>query len=94
MTTSDRQGIDLPLIDPLTTHEEIVKFLELFDVHEAVSKVTTEVDILERHMRCPGMYPVPQSPIPTTSGFVPDRPSSTFKPIHPAAPLTASRQAT
>ena len=42
----------------------------------------------------PGMYPVPQSPIPTTSGFVTDRPSSTFKPIHPAAPSTASRQAT
>ena len=40
------------------------------------------------------MYPVPQSPIPTTSGFVPDRPSSTFKPIHPAAPSTASGQAT
>ena len=40
------------------------------------------------------MYPVPQSPIPTTSGFVPDRPSSTFKPIHLAAPSTACRQAT
>ena len=40
------------------------------------------------------MYPVPQSPIPSTSGFVPNRPSSTFKPIHPAATSTASRQAT
>ena len=40
------------------------------------------------------MYPVPQSPIPTTSGFVPNRPSSTFKPIHPVAPSTASGQAT
>ena len=85
---------DLPLINPLTTHEEIAKFPELFDVHKAVSRVTTEVDILERHMRWTGMYPLPQSPIPTTSGFVPDRPSSTFKPIHPAAPSTASGQAT
>ena len=42
---------DLPMIDPLTTHEEIMKFPELFDVHEAVSRVTAEVDILERHMR-------------------------------------------
>ena len=42
---------DLPLIIPLTTHEEITKFPELFDVHEAVSRVATEVDILERHMR-------------------------------------------
>ena len=40
------------------------------------------------------MYPISQSPIPTTSGFVPNRPSSTFKPIHPAAPSTASGQAT
>ena len=40
------------------------------------------------------MYPVPQSPILTTSGFVPNRPSSTFKPIHLAAPSTASGQAT
>ena len=40
------------------------------------------------------MYPLPQSPIATTSGFVPHRPSSTFKSIHPAAPSTASRPAT
>ena len=40
------------------------------------------------------MYRLPQSPIPTTSGFVPPRPSSTFKPIHPAAPSTASGPAT
>ena len=46
-----RQTEDLPLIDPLTTHEDIAKFPELFDVHEAVSRVATEVDILERHMQ-------------------------------------------
>ena len=40
------------------------------------------------------MYPLPQSPILTTSGSVPHRPSSTFKPIHPAAPSTASGPAT
>ena len=53
MKTDDyfRQTEDLPPIDPLTAHEEIAKFPELFDVHEAVSRVATEVDILERHMR-------------------------------------------
>ena len=52
MKTDDyfRQTENLPLIDPLTAHEEIAKFLELFDIHEAVSRVATEVDILERHM--------------------------------------------
>ena len=53
MKTDDyfRQTEDLPPIDPLTAHEEIAKFPELFDVHEAVSRVATEVDILERHMQ-------------------------------------------
>ena len=46
-----RQTEHLPLIDPLTAHEEIAKFPELFEIHEAVSRVTTEVDILERHMQ-------------------------------------------
>ena len=46
-----RQTENLLLINPLTTPKEIAKFLKLFDVHEAVSRVTTEVDILERHMR-------------------------------------------
>ena len=32
--------------------------------------------------------------VSNTSGFVPNRPSSTFKPIHLAAPSTASGQAT
>ena len=45
-----RQTEDLPLINALTTHEEIAKFPELFDVHKVVSRVATEVEILERHM--------------------------------------------
>ena len=53
MKTDDyfRQMEDLPQIDPLMAHEEIAKFPELFDIHEAFSRVATEVDILERHMR-------------------------------------------
>ena len=53
MKTDDyfRQTEDLPQIDPLTAYEEIAESLELFDVHEAVSRVATEVDILERHMQ-------------------------------------------
>ena len=96
MKTDDyfRQTEDLPQIDPLMAHEEIAKFPELFNVHEAVSRVATEVDILERHMWQPGMYLLLQSPIPTTSGIVSHKSDSSFKPIHPAAPSTASRQGT
>ena len=32
------------------------------------------------------MYPIPQSPLPTTSGYVPPQSNTGFKPIHPAAP--------
>ena len=46
-----RQTEDLPVIDPLKSHEEIAKFPELFDINKAVSSVATEVDILERHMQ-------------------------------------------
>ena len=67
-----------------------MKFSELFDVKDAVSRNSTEVDLLERQICQPGMYPIPQSPVPTTSGFVPHRPTSTFKPINPAAPSQAS----
>ena len=36
-----------------------------------------------------GVYPLPQTPLPCTSGFIP-RPSSTFWPITPAAPSPAT----
>ena len=36
------------------------------------------------------MYPLLQSLIPTTSGLVPHRSDSSFKPIQPSAPSTAS----
>ena len=40
------------------------------------------------------MYPILQSPVPTTSGFVPHRPTSTLKPINPAvlSPAAGSSQ--
>ena len=37
------------------------------------------------------MYPICDSPVPTTSDFVPHRPSPTFKPIDPAVPTPAFR---
>ena len=36
------------------------------------------------------MYPLLQSPTPTTSDIAPHRSGTSFKPIHPAAPSTAS----
>ena len=67
-----RRMEDLPLIDPLVAYEEVEQFPELFD---AVSRISTEVNILERQMHQPCMYPILQSPVPTTSGFVSHRPT-------------------
>ena len=84
-----RRTEDLPMIDSLVVYEEVKQFPELFDAKEAVSRISTKVDIIEWQMHQPGMYPITQSPIPTTSGFIP-RPNSTFKPISPAAPSPAA----
>ena len=81
---------DLPMVDPLVAYEEVEQFPELFDAKEAVSRISTEVDIIERQMHQPGMYPIPLLPVPTTSGFVPHKPNSAFKPISPATPSPAT----
>ena len=51
MKTDDyfKRTEDLPMIDPLVTYEEVEQFPELFDAKEAVSRISTEVDI-ERQM--------------------------------------------
>ena len=85
-----RRTEDLPMIDPLVVYDEVEQFPELFDAKEAVSRISTEVNIIERQMCRPGMYPILQSPVPTTSGFVLHRPASTFKPINSAPPSPAA----
>ena len=92
MKTDDyfRRTENLPVIDPLVAYEEVEQFPKLFDTKEAVSRISTEIDILERQIHQPGMYPILQSPVPTTSGFVPHKPTLTFKPINPAAPSSAA----
>ena len=50
MKTDDyfRKTEDLPMIDPFVAYEEVEQFPELFDAKEAVSRISTEVDIIER----------------------------------------------
>ena len=92
MITDDyfRRTEDLPMIDPLVAYKEVEPFPELFDAKEAVSRISTAVDIIERQICQPGMYPILQSPVPTTYGLVPNRPNSTFKLISPAMPSPAA----
>ena len=79
---------ELPVIDSLATYEDIKLFPELYDTITIIERVTGEADIIERQLRQPGMYPLPRTPLPSTSGFAP-KPSSTFQPIASASPPPA-----
>ena len=79
---------ELPVIDSLTTYEDIQLFPKLYDTTTIIERVTGEADLIERQLRQPGMYPPPKTPLPSISGFVP-KPSSTFQPIASAAPPPA-----
>ena len=73
---------ELPVIDGLTTYDDIQLFPELYVTTTIIERVTGEADLIERQLRQPGMYPLPKTPLPSTSGFVP-RPTPTFQPIAP-----------
>ena len=75
---------ELPIINSLTTYEDIKLFPELYDTITIIERVTGEADLIERQLRQPGMYPLHTTPLTSTSGFVP-RPTPTFQPIVPAA---------
>ena len=75
---------ELPVIDSLTTYDNIQLFPKLYDTTTIIERVTSEADLIERQLRQPGMYPPPKTPLPSTSGFVP-RPTPTFQPIAPDA---------
>ena len=74
---------ELPVIDSLTTYDDIWLFPKLYDT-TTIERVTSEADLIKRQLRQPGMYPPPETPLPSTSGFVP-RPTPTFQRIAPAA---------
>ena len=73
---------DLPTIDGLQAYNDVRLFPELYDTTGVIERITSEIDLIERQLKRPGMYPLPPTPLPSVSGFVP-RPSSTFKPIPP-----------
>ena len=76
---------ELPVIDNVTAYDDIQLFPELYDTTTIIERVTGEADL--RQLRQPGMYPLPKTPLPSTSGFV-SRPTPTFQPI---APDTSSK---
>ena len=82
----------LPTIDGLHAYDDIQLFPELFDTPAVIERITIEANLIEKQLKRSGMYPLPWTPIPLTSGFIP-RPSSTFWSIMPAAPPLATEEA-
>ena len=64
---------ELPVTDGLTAYDDIQLFPK---------RVTGEADLIKRQLRQPGMYPLPKTPLPSISGFIP-RPTPTLQPITP-----------
>ena len=62
---------ELPIVDSLTAYDDIQLFPKLYDTTTIIERVTGEADLIERRLRQPGMYPLPKTPLPSTSGFVP-----------------------
>ena len=73
---------ELTVIDSLRAYDDIQLFPKLYDTTTIIEKVTGEADLIEIQLRQPGMYPLPKTPLPSTSGFVP-KPTPTFQPIAP-----------
>ena len=76
---------ELPVINGLHVYNDIQLFPKLFDTSAVIERITSEADLTEKQLNRSGMYPLPQTPLPCTSGYIP-RPSSTFQPIMLAAP--------
>ena len=68
---------ELPAIDGLHVYDDIQLFSELFDTPAVIERITSKADLIEKQFNKSGMYPLPQTPLPLTSGFIP-RSSSTF----------------
>ena len=83
---------ELPAIDGLHAYDDIQLFPEVFDTPAVIERITSEADLIEKQLNRSRMYPLPWTPLPLTSGFIP-RPSSTFQPIMPAAPSPAMEKA-
>ena len=62
---------ELPVIDNLRAYDDIQLFPKLYDTTTIIERVTGEADLIKRQLRQPGMYPLPKTPLPSTSGFVP-----------------------
>ena len=68
---------ELPALDGLHVYDDIQLFSEVFDMPAVIKRITSEADLIEKQLNRSGMYPLSQTPLPSTSGCIP-RPNSPF----------------
>ena len=68
---------ELPAIDGLHAYDDIQLFPKLFGMPVIIERITSEANLIEKQLNRRRMYPLSQTPLPLTSGFIP-RPSSAF----------------
>ena len=61
---------ELSVIDGLHTYNDIQLFPKLFDTAAVIERVTSEADIIEKQLNKSVMYPLAQTPLPCTCGFI------------------------
>ena len=60
---------ELPVINGLHTYDDIQLFPELFDMPAVIERITSKADLIEKQLNRSAMYPLPQTPLPCTSGL-------------------------
>ena len=83
---------ELPVINGLHAYNDIQLFPKLLDTAAVTDRVTSEADLIEKQLNRSGMYPLPQTLLPCTYGFI-HKPSPTFQPIILAASSPAAGEA-
>ena len=81
---------ELPVIYGLHAYDDIQLFPELFDTAAVIERVTSEADLIEKQLNRSGMYPLPQTPLPCTSNFIP-RPSLNVPTYYTSCTITCNR---
>ena len=64
---------ELPARDGLHAYDDIQLFPELFDTPAVIERITSKADFIENQLNRSGMYPLPQTPLPSTSGLFLDQ---------------------
>ena len=62
---------ELPVISGLHAYDGIQLSPELFDMPAVIERIISKADLIEKQLNRSGMCQLPQTPLSSTSGFIP-----------------------